>query len=93
MIPKDHSFEGFPDDVDDNDVAIEQLNRNGMQIFFLRISKRSWVYNLFSGHIEDSREKHRLFSAVETIPSYVTRKATWALNWIQRRFIGFRSSC
>ncbi|KAI3981042.1 hypothetical protein MKX01_036588 [Papaver californicum] len=62
--------------------SIGMERRQGLQfnspfinfIFFSRISKRCWVYNLLSGHIEDSRKKHRLFSAVETIPC-VTRKA------------------
>ncbi|KAI8001547.1 Ribonucleoside-diphosphate reductase small chain A [Camellia lanceoleosa] len=34
-------------------------------------------------YIRDSREKHRLFNAIENIPS-VAQKAKWALDWIQR---------
>ena len=38
---------------------------------------------LLETYIRDSREKHRLFNAVENIPC-VAQKAKWALNWIQR---------
>lgn len=38
---------------------------------------------LLETYIKDSREKHRLFNAIENIPC-VARKAKWALDWIQR---------
>lgn len=40
---------------------------------------------LLETYIKDSREKHRLFNAIETIPC-VARKAKWALDWIHRYF-------
>ncbi|CAK9264692.1 unnamed protein product [Sphagnum jensenii] len=36
---------------------------------------------LLETYIKDSEEKARLFNAIETIPC-VTKKATWALRWI-----------
>ncbi|KAK7292370.1 hypothetical protein RIF29_08148 [Crotalaria pallida] len=36
---------------------------------------------LLETYIKDSREKHRLFNAIENLPC-VARKAEWALNWI-----------
>lgn len=46
---------------------------------------------LIETYIEDSVEKQRLFNAIETMPC-VTRKAQWALNWInpQRASYGER---
>lgn len=38
---------------------------------------------LLETYIKDSREKHRLFNAIENIPC-VADKAKWAFNWIQR---------
>ncbi|KAL7199619.1 hypothetical protein ACSBR2_021829 [Camellia fascicularis] len=38
---------------------------------------------LLETYIRDSREKHRLFNAIENIPC-VAQKAKWALDWIQR---------
>jgi hypothetical protein len=38
---------------------------------------------LLETYIKDSREKHRLFNAIENIPC-VAEKAKWALDWIQR---------
>lgn len=38
---------------------------------------------LLETYIKDSREKNRLFNAIEIIPC-VAKKAKWALNWIQR---------
>lgn len=38
---------------------------------------------LLETYIKDSKEKHRLFNAIENIPC-VARKAKWALDWIQR---------
>ncbi|KAI5650609.1 hypothetical protein M9H77_36614 [Catharanthus roseus] len=37
---------------------------------------------LLETYIKDSREKNRLFNAIEIIPC-VAKKAKWALNWIQ----------
>ncbi|GMP76947.1 hypothetical protein CsSME_00033401 [Camellia sinensis var. sinensis] len=37
---------------------------------------------LLETYIRDSREKHRLFNAIENIPC-VAQKAKWALDWIQ----------
>lgn len=38
---------------------------------------------LLEAYIKDHAEKNRLFNAIETIPC-VTRKAEWALKWIDR---------
>lgn len=38
---------------------------------------------LLETYIKDSKEKHRLFNAIENIPC-VARKAKWALDWIHR---------
>lgn len=38
---------------------------------------------LLETYIKDSREKHRLFNAIENIPC-VADKAKWSFNWIQR---------
>lgn len=38
---------------------------------------------LLETYIKDQAEKARLFNAIETIPC-VTRKAQWALKWIDR---------
>ncbi|MBA0612412.1 hypothetical protein Godav_013013 [Gossypium davidsonii] len=37
---------------------------------------------LLETYIKDSKEKHRLFNAIESIPC-VTKKAKWAIDWIQ----------
>ncbi|XP_068658825.1 ribonucleoside-diphosphate reductase small chain A isoform X2 [Aristolochia californica] len=37
---------------------------------------------LLETYIKDSKEKHRLFNAIENIPC-VAKKAKWALDWIQ----------
>ncbi|CAL8996815.1 unnamed protein product [Prunus brigantina] len=36
---------------------------------------------LLETYFKDSREKHRLFNEIESIPC-VSRKAKWALDWI-----------
>jgi hypothetical protein len=41
---------------------------------------------LLETYIKDQAEKARLFNAIETIPC-VTRKAQWALKWIDRYVI------
>ncbi|KAI7992568.1 Ribonucleoside-diphosphate reductase small chain A, partial [Camellia lanceoleosa] len=41
--------------------------------------------DLLETYIRDSREKHRLFNAIENIPC-VAQKAKWALDWIQRYY-------
>jgi len=38
---------------------------------------------LLETYIKDSREKYRLFNAIENLPC-VARKAEWALSWIHR---------
>ncbi|PPD67944.1 hypothetical protein GOBAR_DD35175 [Gossypium barbadense] len=37
---------------------------------------------LLETYIKDSKEKHRLFNAIESIPC-VSKKAKWAIDWIQ----------
>ncbi|KAA3485474.1 ribonucleoside-diphosphate reductase small chain A [Gossypium australe] len=37
---------------------------------------------LLETYIKDSKEKHRLFNAIESIPC-VSKKAKWAMDWIQ----------
>uniref|UniRef100_A0A7I4CRN2 Uncharacterized protein n=1 Tax=Physcomitrium patens TaxID=3218 RepID=A0A7I4CRN2_PHYPA len=52
----------------------------GFQIAIENI--HSEMYSLLlEAYIKDQSEKHRLFNAIETIPC-VTRKAEWALKWI-----------
>lgn len=56
----------------------------GFQIAIENI--HSEMYSLLlEAYIKDQAEKHRLFNAIETIPC-VTRKAEWALKWIDRYF-------
>ena len=38
---------------------------------------------LIETYIKDSKQKHHLFRAIDTIPA-VKRKADWALKWIGR---------
>lgn len=38
---------------------------------------------LLETYIKDSKEKHKLFQAIENIPC-VAKKAKWALDWIKR---------
>nr|DAD33555.1 TPA_asm: hypothetical protein HUJ06_012406 [Nelumbo nucifera] len=53
----------------------------GFQIAMENI--HSEMYSLLlETYIKDPKEKHRLFNAIENIPS-VARKAKWALDWIQ----------
>ncbi|CDO98983.1 unnamed protein product [Coffea canephora] len=53
----------------------------GFQIAIENI--HSEMYSLLlETYIKDSREKNRLFNAMETVPC-VAKKAKWALNWIQ----------
>jgi ribonucleotide reductase beta subunit family protein with ferritin-like domain len=53
----------------------------GFQIAMENI--HSEMYSLLiDTYIRDNQEKHKLFSAIETIPS-VSEKARWALRWIQ----------
>ncbi|KAI3880351.1 hypothetical protein MKW92_044156 [Papaver armeniacum] len=65
-----------------NDIQIPEARAfYGFQIAMENV--HSEMYSLLlETYIKDSREKHRLFNAVENIPC-VTRKAKWALNWIQ----------
>jgi len=56
----------------------------GFQIAIENI--HSEMYSLLlEAYIKDQTEKQRLFNAIETIPC-VTRKAEWALKWIDRCF-------
>ncbi|XP_031480861.1 ribonucleoside-diphosphate reductase small chain B-like [Nymphaea colorata] len=53
----------------------------GFQIAIENI--HSEMYSLLlETYIKDPAEKHRLFHAIETVPS-VTKKADWAIRWIQ----------
>ncbi|MBA0647576.1 hypothetical protein Goklo_015421 [Gossypium klotzschianum] len=53
----------------------------GFQIAMENI--HSEMYSLLlETYIKDSKEKHRLFNAIESIPC-VTKKAKWAIDWIQ----------
>ncbi|KAI3443194.1 uncharacterized protein J3R85_000101 [Psidium guajava] len=65
-----------------NDVqAAEARAFYGFQIAMENI--HSEMYSLLlETYIKDSREKHRLFNAVENIPC-VADKAKWTFNWIQ----------
>lgn len=56
----------------------------GFQIAIENI--HSEMYSLLlEAYIKDQTMKHKLFNAIETIPC-VTRKAEWALKWIDRYF-------
>ncbi|XP_057956821.1 ribonucleoside-diphosphate reductase small chain A [Malania oleifera] len=65
-----------------NDVQIPEARAfYGFQIAMENI--HSEMYSLLlETYIKDSKEKHRLFNAIENIPC-VSRKAKWALDWIQ----------
>ncbi|KAL6971427.1 Ribonucleoside-diphosphate reductase small chain A [Sarracenia purpurea var. burkii] len=65
-----------------NDVQIPEARAfYGFQIAMENI--HSEMYSLLlETYIRDSREKHRLFNAIENIPC-VAQKAKWALDWIQ----------
>ncbi|KAF7813756.1 ribonucleoside-diphosphate reductase small chain A [Senna tora] len=65
-----------------NDVQIPEARAfYGFQIAMENI--HSEMYSLLlETYIKDSREKHRLFNAIENLPC-VARKAEWAINWIQ----------
>ena len=59
----------------------------GFQIAIENI--HSEVYSLLiDTYIRDGQEKARLFNAIETIPC-VTRKANWALKWLNRDYSSF----
>ncbi|CAK7332987.1 unnamed protein product [Dovyalis caffra] len=66
-----------------NDVQIPEARAfYGFQIAMENV--HSEMYSLLlETYIKDSREKHRLFNAIENIPC-VAKKAKWALDWIQR---------
>lgn len=38
---------------------------------------------LLETYIKDTREKHKLFHAIDTVPA-VKRKAEWAMKWVGR---------
>ncbi|KAK9289024.1 hypothetical protein L1049_017495 [Liquidambar formosana] len=65
-----------------NDVQVPEARAfYGFQIAMENI--HSEMYSLLlETYIKDSKEKHRLFNAIENIPC-VARKAKWALDWIQ----------
>ncbi|KAI4345553.1 hypothetical protein L6164_012664 [Bauhinia variegata] len=64
-----------------NDVQIPEARAfYGFQIAMENI--HSEMYSLLlETYIKDSREKHRLFNAIENL-ACVAKKAQWALNWI-----------
>ncbi|XP_071716295.1 ribonucleoside-diphosphate reductase small chain A [Rutidosis leptorrhynchoides] len=64
-----------------NDIQIPEARAfYGFQIAMENV--HSEMYSLLlETLIKDSKEKHRLFNAIENIPC-VARKAHWALNWI-----------
>ena len=53
----------------------------GFQIMMENIHSETYAL-LIDTYIKDPQEKNRLFHAIETIPA-VTRKAEWALRWIE----------
>ncbi|KAA8548580.1 hypothetical protein F0562_000264 [Nyssa sinensis] len=65
-----------------NDVQIPEARAfYGFQVAMENI--HSEMYSLLlETYIKDSKEKHRLFNAIENIPC-VAQKAKWALNWIR----------
>ncbi|KAL2922002.1 Ribonucleoside-diphosphate reductase small chain A [Bienertia sinuspersici] len=65
-----------------NDVKVAEARAfYGFQIAMENI--HSEMYSLLlETYIRDSKEKNRLFNAIETIPC-IAKKADWALNWIQ----------
>lgn len=69
-----------------NDVQIPEARAfYGFQIAMENI--HSEMYSLLlETYIKDSREKHRLFNAIENIPC-VADKAKWALDWIQSSMV------
>lgn len=49
----------------------------------------SEVYSLLiDTYVRDTKEKHKLFNAIETIPC-VQKKAQWALQWTDSRYASF----
>jgi ribonucleoside-diphosphate reductase beta chain len=54
----------------------------GYQIMIENIHSETYSL-LIDTYINDSAEKNRLFHAIETVPA-VTRKADWALRWIEK---------
>lgn len=54
----------------------------GYQIMIENIHSETYSL-LIDTYIKDSAEKNRLFNAIETVPA-VTRKAEWALRWIEK---------
>lgn len=65
-----------------NDVQIPEARAfYGFQIAIENV--HSEMYSLLlETYIKDSREKNKLFNAIDNIPC-VAKKAKWALNWIQ----------
>ena len=53
----------------------------GFQIMMENIHSETYSL-LIDAYIKDPKEKHYLFNAIETVPC-VTKKADWALRWIQ----------
>lgn len=54
----------------------------GYQIMIENIHSETYSL-LIDTYIKDTTEKNRLFNAIETVPA-VTRKAEWALRWIEK---------
>ncbi len=54
----------------------------GFQIMMENIHSETYAL-LLDTYIRDTTEKNRLFRAIETLPC-VTRKAEWALRWIEK---------
>ncbi|XP_022722907.1 ribonucleoside-diphosphate reductase small chain A-like isoform X3 [Durio zibethinus] len=70
QIPEARAFYGFQ-------IAMENIHSD---IFCCQCLE---MYSLLlETYIKDSKEKHRLFNAIENIPC-VSKKAKWALDWIQ----------
>lgn len=54
----------------------------GFQIAMENIHSETYAL-LIDTYVKDPKEKDRLFHAIETVPA-VTRKAQWALRWIEK---------
>lgn len=54
----------------------------GFQVMMENIHSETYSL-LIDAYIRDSAEKNKLFKAIETLPC-VEKKATWALNWIEK---------
>jgi len=63
----------------------EKIHSPWIVILFKKSTKKSTLSEMYSllleTYIKDTKEKHRLFHAMETVPA-VKRKGDWALKWI-----------